>query len=230
MALERKCLNAIHLLHGQTPLSADGVSAPAKDPPDVLSKQKCLDALAALRHAKWFQARATGLQSCVMIIRILRDLCRRNPTWAPLNPWAMELLTEKVVSSAGGPMPPGEALRRILEALSSGVLLPHGPGLLDPCEKEPVDASAGLTPQQREDLTASAQHALRLFAFRQIHKVLGMEMLPQTKFIPKYNNYRFGRKRRRDNSNGEGNDSEAGDGKKDKKDGDAVVKMETDKK
>lgn len=26
-----------------------------KDPPDVLDKQKCLDALAALRHAKWFQ-------------------------------------------------------------------------------------------------------------------------------------------------------------------------------
>lgn len=69
----------------------------------------------------------------------------------------MELLTEKVLSSAGGPMPPGEALRRILEALSSGILLPQGPGLLDPCEKEPVDASACLTPQQREDLTASAQ-------------------------------------------------------------------------
>ncbi|XP_035218735.1 LOW QUALITY PROTEIN: zinc finger RNA-binding protein-like [Stegodyphus dumicola] len=26
-----------------------------KDPPDVLDRQKCLDALAALRHAKWFQ-------------------------------------------------------------------------------------------------------------------------------------------------------------------------------
>lgn len=25
------------------------------DPPDVLDRQKCLDALAALRHAKWFQ-------------------------------------------------------------------------------------------------------------------------------------------------------------------------------
>lgn len=45
-------------------------------------------------------------------------------------------------------------------------------------------------------------------AFRQIHKVLGMDMLPQPKFTPKFNNYRFGRKRRRDNSNGEGNDSE----------------------
>lgn len=27
------------------------------DPPDVLDRQKCLDALAALRHAKWFQVR-----------------------------------------------------------------------------------------------------------------------------------------------------------------------------
>lgn len=73
----------------------------------------------------------------------------------------MELLTEKVLSSAGGPMSPGEALRRILEALSSGILLPNGPGLMDPCEKDPIDASAGLTLQQREDLTASAQ--VRIF-------------------------------------------------------------------
>uniref|UniRef100_A0A1B6DDM7 DZF domain-containing protein n=2 Tax=Clastoptera arizonana TaxID=38151 RepID=A0A1B6DDM7_9HEMI len=163
-----------------------------------------------------------------MVIRVLRDLCLRNPTWAPLNSWAMELLAEKVLSSAGGPMPPGDALRRIMEALASGILLTGGPGLLDPCEKEPTDATTGLTPQQREDITASAQHALRLMAFRQIHKVLGMEMLP----APKYNrnsHHRFGRKRRRDNSNCESNDSEAGDGKKDKKDGD-VVKMETDKK
>ena len=29
----------------------------AKDPPDVLDRQKCLEALAALRHAKWFQVR-----------------------------------------------------------------------------------------------------------------------------------------------------------------------------
>lgn len=69
----------------------------------------------------------------------------------------MELLTEKVLSSNGAPMLPGESLRRILEALSSGILLPGGPGLLDPCEKEPVDASANLTNQQREDITASAQ-------------------------------------------------------------------------
>ncbi|GLH03513.1 Interleukin enhancer-binding factor 2 homolog [Gryllus bimaculatus] len=194
-----------------------------KDPPDVLDKQKCLDALAALRHAKWFQARATGLQSCVMVIRILRDLCQRVPTWAPLHSWAMELLVEKVISSAGQPLSPGDALRRIMEALASGILLPGGPGLLDPCEKDPCDAAGNMLPQQREDITASAQHALRLIAFRQIHKVLGMDPLPP----PKFSRGRFNRKRRRDNSSGEGNDSEAGDGKKDKKeDGAEDTKME----
>ncbi|XP_021917976.1 zinc finger RNA-binding protein-like [Zootermopsis nevadensis] len=213
-----------------TPLDGSGDSVSVsqaqatKDPPDVLDKQKCLDALAALRHAKWFQARATGLQSCVMVIRILRDLCQRVPTWAPLNSWAMELLVEKVISSAAQPLSPGDALRRIMEALASGILLPGGPGLLDPCEKDPSDAAGNMLPQQREDITASAQHALRLIAFRQIHKVLGMDPLPP----PKFTRGRFNRKRRRDNSTGEGNDSEAGDGKKDKKE-DLDEKMETDK-
>jgi len=208
--------------------SGDSVSVSqaqaTKDPPDVLDKQKCLDALAALRHAKWFQARATGLQSCVMVIRILRDLCQRVPTWAPLNSWAMELLVEKVISSAAQPLSPGDALRRIMEALASGILLPGGPGLLDPCEKDPADAAGNMLPQQREDITASAQHALRLIAFRQIHKVLGMDPLPP----PKFTRGRFNRKRRRDNSSGEGNDSEAGEGKKDKKEEDDE-KMETEK-
>jgi hypothetical protein len=43
-----------------------------------------------------------------------------------------------------------------------------------------------------------------LIAFRQIHKVLGMDPLPP----PKFTRGRFNRKRRRDNSSGEGNDSE----------------------
>ncbi|XP_011057364.1 PREDICTED: zinc finger RNA-binding protein isoform X2 [Acromyrmex echinatior] len=203
----------------QTTPAASSVTKP--DPPDVLPKAKCLEALAALRHAKWFQARATSLQSCVMVIRIMRDLCNRVPTWGPLNPWALELLTEKVISTAGGPLSPGEALRRLLECVAGGILLPGSPGLSDPCEKEPVDAIGNMTSQQREDITSSAQHALRLVAFRQIHKVLGMEQLPPPKFKG-----RFARKRRRDNSNGEGTDSEAS--KKDKKA--EEIKMETDSK
>ena len=76
-----------------------------------------------------------------------------------------------MLNSAGVPLSPGDALRRVFEALAGGILLPDSPGFLDPCEKEPMDAAQGLTSQQREDVTSSSQHALRLIAFRQVHKV-----------------------------------------------------------
>lgn len=83
---------------------------------------------------------------------------------------ALELLTEKIISSAGMPLSPGDCMRRVMEALSTGLLI-NGPALYDPCEKEPHDALVGLTKQQREDLTVSAQTFLRMIAFRQIYKV-----------------------------------------------------------
>ncbi|XP_056401185.1 zinc finger RNA-binding protein isoform X2 [Hyla sarda] len=190
----------------------DVTSVMVKDPPDVLDRQKCLDALAALRHAKWFQARANGLQSCVIIIRILRDLCQRVPTWSDFPSWALELLVEKAISSSTGPQSPGDALRRVFECISSGIILKGGPGLLDPCEKEHYDTLATMTEQQREDITSSAQFALRLLAFRQIHKVLGMDPLSQ---MNQRFNIHSNRKRRRDS---DGVDSFEAEGKKDKKD------------
>ncbi|XP_032514501.1 zinc finger RNA-binding protein isoform X3 [Danaus plexippus] len=180
-----------------------------RDDKDVLPRQKCLDALAALRHAKWFQARAASLQSCVIIIRIMRDLCRRVPNWTPLNPYAMELLVSGVMQSAGGALSPGEALRRVLEAVAGGLLLEHGPGLRDPCEKDLVDALGNLPPQKREDLTASAQQFLRMIAFRQIHKVLEIEPLPKLKHTT---GWKFPRKRRRSAADNE-SDAPNGEGK-----------------
>lgn len=82
----------------------------------------------------------------------------------------MELLIEKVISSANMPLSPGDCLRRVMEAISSGIIV-NGPGILDPCEKEPHDALSNLNKQQREDLTSSAQTFLRFIAFRKIHKV-----------------------------------------------------------
>ena len=37
---------------------------------------------------------------------------------------AMELLVEKCVSSSGGNLNPGDALRRVFECIASGILLP----------------------------------------------------------------------------------------------------------
>jgi len=131
----------------------------------------------------------------------------------------LELFVERVLTSAFPPnspnaattgLSPAESLRRFLEAIASGALLPGSTGihLIDPCEKDPVDALAPLTLQQREDITLSAQNALRLLTFRQVNKVLGMEMLP-------IKQQRFTRKRRREGSTGDGNEAEdVGENKK----------------
>lgn len=166
------------------------------DEKDVLDKERTLEALAALRHAKWFQARANQLTSCVITIRIMRDLCQRISAFKPLSGWAIELLCEKALGSYFHPLAPGEAFRRVLEAIASGIFLPGGTGLLDPCEKEKTDAVSYLTPQEREDITAAAQQSLRHVAFRQIHKVLGVEPL---KPVPN-------RKRRADSTSADGRD------------------------
>ncbi|XP_077325487.1 spermatid perinuclear RNA-binding protein isoform X1 [Lithobates pipiens] len=157
-----------------------------KDPPDLLDRQKCLNALASLRHAKWFQARANGLKSCVIVLRILRDLCNRVPTWTQLKGWPLELVCEKALGTCNRPLGAGEALRRVMECLASGIILPGGPGLHDPCEKEPTDALAYMAVKEREEITQSAQHALRLLAFGQIYKVLQMDPLPSNKPFQKY--------------------------------------------
>ena len=51
------------------------------------------------------------------------------------------------------------------------MLLTGGARLLDPCEKESVDAAANLTIQQREDITSVAQVDLR-HAHTHTHTVL----------------------------------------------------------
>nr|XP_046168679.1 interleukin enhancer-binding factor 3a isoform X2 [Oncorhynchus gorbuscha] len=124
------------------------------------------------------EAKVNDLKSAAIVIRIMRDLCNRVPTWAPLRGWPLELLCEKAIGTCNRPMGAGESFRRVLECLASGILMADGPGIKDPCEKEKVDAISHLDTQQREDITQSAQHALRLSAFGQLYKVLGMDSLP----------------------------------------------------
>ena len=52
---------SLHVRLYHLPLSRSLETVTVKDPPDVLDRQKCLDALAALRHAKWFQV-------CILIV------------------------------------------------------------------------------------------------------------------------------------------------------------------
>ena len=56
--------------------------------------------------------------------------------------------------------------------VAGGILLPDASGISNPCEKESQDAFANLNSQQREDITAAAQHTLRLIAFRQVEIII----------------------------------------------------------
>lgn len=163
----------------------DTEETPKEKEEGILDQKKCRAALASLRHAKWFQARVTDLKSCVVVLRILRDVCNWLPAWRPLKGWPLELICEKAVATCNRPLGPGEALRRVMECIASGILLPGGPGVHDPCEREPTDVLSDLSAQQADAITHSAQHALRLLAFGQLYKVLNMDPLPAAKPSPR---------------------------------------------
>ena len=99
--------------------SQEALEEKSKIPKDV-----CMAVLAELRHQKWFEARASGLASCVNIVRVIYDLINRVSSWNPLPRWAAELLVEKALScSAQSFMSPGDALRRVIETIASGIVV-----------------------------------------------------------------------------------------------------------
>lgn len=177
---EEKADNGNGIKKEETPKKPEVVVKPIK-PEDALPMDKCLRALAELRHSRWFAARVASLPSCVECIRIMRDLSRRDPVWSCLSEWAIELLVERALYSAWRPLNPAASLMRVMEISASGILLDieeRDESFKDPCEREESATSPlnNLTKQEAEDITKSAQYYLRLMHFRQIYKVLGMQM------------------------------------------------------
>ena len=150
----------------------------------VLDRKACLSVLALLRQTKWFESRMSV--SLIVVLQLLKDLSKRIPAWSPLSTWALELIVERCARTKGyssqpPQFSPPEVLRRVFELFASGFLLLNSPGLNDPCEKEPVDVLGYLSDQEREDLTASAQYALRLMVYNQLYKILGIAQPPALK-------------------------------------------------
>ncbi|KAH7727716.1 DZF family protein [Aphelenchoides avenae] len=202
------------LREGESAPAGEGGAAPPTDvekPADALPVEPCLKALAELRHAKWYQVKCVPLQIVTPTLRVLRDVQSRVTKWSSMSSWAMELFVEKVLASVGRLISPGDSMRRVFEALASGYLIDRGNQLVDPCEKDVVDALANLSIQDREDITASAQHAVRLMSFNQIYKVLGTER--ELAELPVAQN--GDRKRHRDATS---LDDDCSDAKKEKKD------------
>lgn len=147
------------------------------DPADILPRNKCLEALAEQRRAKFFQQRAAPNANCIAICRVLKDLMVRSSDFTGLSEWAMELIAQKALESSPYPLTAGDALRRVFASIASGLLLQGGPGIRDLCERNQADACDNLTKQEREDITYTSQAYLRQISFMQIHVLLGIEKL-----------------------------------------------------
>ncbi|UJR33196.1 hypothetical protein I4U23_020651 [Adineta vaga] len=153
------------------------------DPIDMLDKNKCLQAAAEIRHSNWYTHCMLEHNSNSIVLRILRYLQQNQTPLSYLNLWCLTLLVYKCQQQ---PATSSTSLfRSVFTCLSSGILLPNhiGPGIIDPCEKEPIDAAAYLTMNQRLSITDYAQYVLRLIAFGKNESIFQFESSCQTEQI-----------------------------------------------
>ena len=151
-------------------------------PTTDISIDKCKQALTSIMRLKWFNAKLKPISNSILILRLLRDLCRRSPTWSVLTDWLLELIVDKCFFR-NKYEELAKKFRTFFELISSGCLLLSKLSIeinsngclsfLDPCTN--LDAfETVLTSQQCEDLTASAQHAIRLLTFKRINEILAL--------------------------------------------------------
>ncbi|CAF0743663.1 unnamed protein product [Rotaria sp. Silwood1] len=145
------------------------------DPTDMLDKNKCLEAAAEIRHSNWFTRCMLEHNSNLIVLRLLRDLQYNQTPLSSLNLWCLALLVHKCQNQPSTSST--HLFRAVFACLSSGILLPNhiGPGIIDPCEKELVDAAAYLTLEQRLNITSYAQNILRLICFEKYETIFHMK-------------------------------------------------------
>jgi hypothetical protein len=92
------------------------------DEVNCLPKEACLQALADLRHTRWFCTVALNLPSCVECIRLVKDLKSRDPVWSVLTEWTVELLVERALYTAHVPLNPAASIMRVMEVSASSLI------------------------------------------------------------------------------------------------------------
>lgn len=108
---------SMSLLPSASQTEKDTVEQPTTD----IALEKCMHALTEIRRVKWFNARLKPIANAILILRIMRDMCQRNPTWNVLSDWLLELTVEKCfVRNKYEDIT--MKLRAVFECIGSGIL------------------------------------------------------------------------------------------------------------
>ncbi|KAL2300460.1 hypothetical protein Nmel_010101 [Mimus melanotis] len=146
------------------------------DPELHLDIKVLQSALAAIRHARWFEENAS--QSTVkVLIRLLKDLRIRFPGFEPLTPWILDLLGHYAVMNnpTRQPLALNIAYRRCLQILAAGLFLPGSVGITDPCESGNFRVHTVMTLEQQDMVCYTAQTLVRILSHGGYRKILGQE-------------------------------------------------------
>ncbi|XP_078527535.1 interleukin enhancer-binding factor 2 [Lissotriton helveticus] len=133
-------------------------------------------ALAAIRHARWFEENAS--QSTVkVLVRLLKDLRNRFPGFEPLTPWIIDLLGHYAVMNnpQRAPLALNIAFRRCLQILAAGLFLPGSVGITDPCESGNFRVHTVMTLEQQDMVCFTAQTLVRILSHGGYRHILGQE-------------------------------------------------------
>lgn len=132
--------------------------------------------LAAIRHSRWFEENAHH-STIKVLIRLMRDLCRRFEGFQPLNPWMLDLLAHFVIMNnpSRQALPINLAFRRVFQLLAAGLFLPGSSGITDPCENVHSRVFTSLSLEQQDVCCMTAQTLLRVLAHGGYKHILGLE-------------------------------------------------------
>uniref|UniRef100_A0A8C5Q4I1 Interleukin enhancer binding factor 2 n=1 Tax=Leptobrachium leishanense TaxID=445787 RepID=A0A8C5Q4I1_9ANUR len=146
------------------------------DPELHLDIKVLQSALAAIRHARWFEENASH-STVKVLIRLLKDLRSRFEGFEPLTPWIIDLLGHYAVMNnpARQPLSIHVAYRRCLQMLAAGLFLPGSVGITDPCESGNFRVHTVMTLEQQDAVCYTAQTLVRILSHGGYRKILGLE-------------------------------------------------------